>query len=141
MFPAVVALMKGSEESLKRECAFVLANPWSLNVGVTYEAGMLLLQEKLVEVGAGVQRGRAPRARCCHDSCANAQRAPGQLVVGSGQGYAACCCILHSTQWPHPWQGGEAGRDPCSLHLAKLAPSETLLLRGGLAHLTHAPHP
>jgi len=50
VFPAVVKLMKGSEESLKRECAFVLANPWSTTVGVSYATGLLLLQEGLVQV-------------------------------------------------------------------------------------------
>jgi hypothetical protein len=39
------------------ECTWVLANPWSSSVGITYEVGEKLLEEKVPQVGGCVLLG------------------------------------------------------------------------------------
>jgi hypothetical protein len=43
--------MRGSEESVRRECTYVLANPWAQTVGVSQEVAEGLLEAGLVQVG------------------------------------------------------------------------------------------
>lgn len=48
VFPKIIGLMSGSEEAIKRECTYVLANPWASTVSVSHEVAKGLLDAGLV---------------------------------------------------------------------------------------------
>lgn len=48
VFPVVAGFMQSSEQLLQRECAFVLANPWSPTVAVTHDVAHALIQAGVV---------------------------------------------------------------------------------------------
>jgi hypothetical protein len=51
VFPVITSLLRTcNDAALKEECTMVLANPWSSSVGITYEVGEKLLEEKVPEV-------------------------------------------------------------------------------------------
>mmetsp|Transcript_30665 Transcript_30665/g.78324 ORF Transcript_30665/g.78324 Transcript_30665/m.78324 type:complete len:596 (-) Transcript_30665:465-2252(-) len=48
VFPLVAELMRSAEDSLRRECAYVLANPWAATVAITHEVADGLIKEGVV---------------------------------------------------------------------------------------------
>jgi len=54
VFPVVLTHLRSDEDSLKRECTYVLANPWALSVAVSYEVANTLLNLGVLQVCVAV---------------------------------------------------------------------------------------
>lgn len=50
-FPAVINVLQSVDESIARECVYVLTNPWAHTVSVSHEVAEGLLAAGLIKVG------------------------------------------------------------------------------------------